>query len=109
MSEFIDLGNPINDPVERLILNASTIKSFKVISRMNNEFSSVSLPETDSEFFLLVTLKNDEEYLFELDGTMDVEETELYEPSQPDRIMDEFLSTVVDQFKDQLEIKSLRS
>ena len=108
LTDFVDLGNPINDPVERLILNSSTIKSMKIISRMNGEWSSLSLPESDSEFFLLVTLTNEEEYLFELDAVAETTDSGLYQPERPDQMMDEFLSTVVEQLKDQLDIKSLR-
>lgn len=108
MSQFIDIGNPLNTPRERLILNVSTIKSFSIISRMNSDVSNWSLPESDSEFFLVVTLKNDEEYLVELDGLLDQDEDQLYQPDEPDRIMDEFLSTLVKEFQDQLDIKSIQ-
>lgn len=109
MDQFIDIGNPLNDPSERLILNVTTIKSFSIISRMNGDFSGWTLPETDSEFFLVVSLKNEEEYLVELDDVVDVEEDHLYEPERPDRIMDEFLSTVVREFQDELDIKKLKN
>lgn len=108
MAEFIDIGRPVNDPSERLILNASTVKSFSIVSRMGNQLNSHSLPESDSEFFMIVTLKNDEEYLIELDGFVEAEDQDLYRPEEPERMMDEFLSTLVDQLDEKINVNRLR-
>lgn len=109
MSQFLDIGNPLNDPRERLIVNTSRITCFSIVSRMGESSSYGPIPETNSEFLLLVELKSKEKYVVELDGLLDEVDSELYQPSSPDQIMDEFLSSVVNELKGTIEIQSLLS
>jgi len=109
MSQFVDIGKPLNDPRERLILNTSTIKSFSIVSRMGKQKNSVEFPDTNSEFLLSIELKSGENYFVELDGMSNGPGEELYQPSQPDQVMDEFLSVVIDELMDSLDMGSLKS